>query len=142
MHAEQTYHFGIPTPLDTPADARPSPDDWLTPSEALKAVGLWIRNEADRRAWQSYYSPLVRYAVRDGDQWLSFKGPYRVMLNGSLRGFEAFNELSRRQNLDILQRAGLSNVNYFCRLTSIKIAGYSSAFSSSSCRFAAASRAR
>jgi hypothetical protein len=36
----------------------------------------------------------------------------------------------------------LSNVNYFCRLTSIKIAGYSSAFSSSSCRFAAASRAR
>jgi uncharacterized protein (DUF488 family) len=41
-----------------------------------------------------------------------------------------------------LRHRGMSNVNYFCRLTSIKIAGYSSAFSSSSCRFAAASRAR
>ena len=107
MNTEQTYHFGIPTPLDTPAGTLPSPEDWLAPGEALKAVGLWIRNEADRRAWQTYYSPHVRYAVRHGDQWLSFSGPYRVMLDGSLRGFEAFNHFSRRQNLDLLQRAGL-----------------------------------
>ncbi len=108
MNTELTYHFGIPTPLDTPTDAHPSPEDWVAPRKAFEAVGLWIRNEADRRAWQSFYSPHVRYAVRHDNQWLIFRGPYRVMPDGSLRGFKAFHDFTRRHDLDRMQRAGLS----------------------------------
>lgn len=112
-----TYHFGSPRPLNVAVDAYPDSLDWLPVADALRSVGLWIRNEADRSAWVSFYSPHVRYAARLADGWVCYQGPYRVLADGSLRGFEAFHQFTRQQYLGKLQAEGLSGFSNVASLS-------------------------
>lgn len=88
----ETYHRPPLTFLDNnlSADA-----PWISVARAFKRLGLRLHEPEDRKTFEYFVSPIVRYAVRLKDGWHEACGPYQVREGGALNGYcptmEAFN---------------------------------------------------